>query len=56
MTAWIIGIAVFYTFAIAYLGYEMWRAPLVDENGNVLSDDSTALKALHTTRLRQLKN
>jgi hypothetical protein len=56
MTAWIIGVAIFYTFAIAYLGYEMRRAPLVDENGNVLSDDNTAAEALHTTRLRQLKN
>jgi hypothetical protein len=56
MTAWIIGIATFYTFAIAYLGYEMRRAPLIDENGNVLSDANSALEALHTMRLRQLKS
>jgi hypothetical protein len=53
MTAWITGIAIFYTFAIAYLGYEMRRAPLIDENGNVLSDANRALEALHTMRLRQ---
>ncbi|HKG74478.1 MAG TPA: hypothetical protein VKA79_09580 [Aestuariivirgaceae bacterium] len=56
MTAWIIGLAIFYTFAIAYLGYEMRRAPLVDENGNLLSGDNTAPEALHTMPLRHLKN
>jgi hypothetical protein len=55
MTAWIIGVAIFYVLAIAYLGFEMWRAPLVDENGNVLPED-TAQKVLHTMRLRQLRN
>jgi hypothetical protein len=56
MTAWIIGLAIFYTFAIAYLGYEMRRAPLVDENGNLLSDDNRAPEALHTMPFRHLKN
>jgi hypothetical protein len=39
MTAWIIGFALFYTLAIAYLGFEMWRALLVDHNGNVVPVD-----------------
>ena len=54
MTAWIVGVAIFYTFAMAYLGFEMWRAPLVDDKGNVLPDDNTA--QFHTMRLRRVRN
>ena len=41
MTAWIIGFAVFFALAIAYLGFEMWGALLVDDDGNVVPDDDT---------------
>jgi hypothetical protein len=35
---WIIALAVIYVPTITYIGFELWRAPLVDENGNVISD------------------
>jgi hypothetical protein len=41
--AWIIGVAVFYAFTIAYVGFEMWRAPLVDDDdGNVIRQGNLA--------------
>jgi hypothetical protein len=51
MTTSIIGVAIFYALAIAYIGFEMWRAPLVDDNGNVLSQNNTLQEALYITRI-----
>jgi hypothetical protein len=55
MTAWIIDFAVFYALVIAYLGFEMWRALLVDHNGNVVPANDAAQEACHTMRRSQLK-
>ena len=45
-------IAVFYALAIAYLGFEMWRAPLVDEQGNVLHEGNSLGDLLAVVQLR----
>ena len=54
MAAWIIGVGVFYASTIAYLGFETWRAPLVDDYGNVLQPGNTLRATLQTMRLRNL--
>jgi hypothetical protein len=54
MTTWMVGVAIFYALTIAYLGFEMWRAPLVDDYGNVLQPGNTLRATLQTMRLRNL--
>jgi hypothetical protein len=37
MAIWIVsGVAAFYALIIIWLGFELWRAPLVDEQGHIL--------------------
>jgi hypothetical protein len=37
MAIWIVsGVATFYALIIIWLGFELWRAPLVDEQGRNL--------------------
>ena len=37
MAIWIVsGVAAFYALIISWLGIELWRAPLVDEQGHIL--------------------
>jgi hypothetical protein len=38
---WIIALAVIYVPMITYIIYELWRAPLMDENGNVISEPTS---------------
>ena len=45
-------LAVFYALAIAYLGFEMWRAPLVDDYGNVLQEGNSLQNLFAILQLR----
>jgi hypothetical protein len=47
---WIIALAVIYVPMITYIGFELWRAPLIDENGNVIRESKNC--AEHHPRTR----
>jgi hypothetical protein len=34
---WIIALTVIYVPMIAFIAFELWRAPLVDDDGNIVS-------------------
>lgn len=52
---WIIALAVIYVPMIAYIAYELWRAPLVDDYGNIISEP-TVDHSLKQTWLTLLNN
>jgi hypothetical protein len=52
MPLWITAIAAFYAIIVAYLAYEMWRAPLVNDAGRILEEGKTLHSAWHVFRLR----
>ena len=47
---WILTLAIIYVPITAYIAIELWLAPLVDENGNVISEDRK--RAEHHPRRR----
>jgi hypothetical protein len=49
---WVTALAVIYMPMIAYIAFELWRAPLVDDNGNVISESTTDRFAIKQTRLK----
>jgi hypothetical protein len=49
---WGIGLAAVYVPMIAYIAFELWRAPLVDDNGNAISGPTTDRFSIKQTGLK----
>jgi hypothetical protein len=53
MNIWILGgMAAFYAMPIVQLAYEIWRAPLVDDEGQIIEERSTLRSVLNGFRFR----
>jgi hypothetical protein len=51
---WVIALAVIYVPMIAYIAFELWRAPLVDDKGSFISEPTTDRFSSKQTRLNLL--